>query len=214
MAEPTPIYLDPSYPREERVRDLLSRLTLQEKISLMPNQARAVPRLGIPAYDYWSEALHGVARNGKATVFPQAIGLGATWDSDLLKRVATAISDEGRAKYHSTLKRRGAISQYAGLHYWSPNLNLNRSGGLWGRGQETYGEDPCLIGELGVAFIKGLQGDDPRYLKQPPAPSIMPFTPAPKRYAMGLTFTPQSETCTIPTCPPSRKQCRKPKLKP
>jgi len=165
MAEPTPIYLDPSYPREERVRDLLSRLTLQEKISLMPNQARAVPRLGIPAYDYWSEALHGVARNGKATVFPQAIGLGATWDSDLLKRIATAISDEGRAKYHSTLKRRGAISQYAGLHYWSPNLNLNRSGGLWGRGQETYGEDPCLIGELGVAFIKGLQGDDPRYLK-------------------------------------------------
>lgn len=165
MAEPTPTYLDPSSPREERVRDLIARLTLEEKISLMPNNTRGIPRLGIPAYDYWSEALHGVARNGKATVFPQAIGLGATWDPELIHRVATAISDEGRAKYHATLKRRGAIAQNAGLHYWSPNVNLNRSGGFWGRGQETYGEDPHLTGELGVAFVKGLQGDDPRYLK-------------------------------------------------
>src|SRR5512142_232031 len=102
-AEPTPVYLDPSYPREERIRDLLSRLTLEEKISLMANEARGVPRLGIPAYNYWSEALHGVARNGRATVFPQAIGLAATWDPALLKRVATAISDEGRAKFHATL---------------------------------------------------------------------------------------------------------------
>src|SRR5512138_849050 len=136
MAETNPIYLDPTYSREERVRDLLTRLTLQEKISLMTNQAMGVPRLGIPAYNYWSEALHGVARNGKATVFPQAIGLGATWDKALLKRIATAISDEGRAKFHATLKARASTGLYAGLHYWSPNVNQDRDG-RWGRGQET-----------------------------------------------------------------------------
>ena len=117
MAESHPTYLDPTYPREERVRDLLSRLTLQEKISLMANEARGVPRLGIPAYDYWSEALHGVARNGRATVFPQAIGMAATWDPALLKRIATAISDEGRAKYHAALQRKGFTAIYQGLTY-------------------------------------------------------------------------------------------------
>ena len=132
-AKTTPAYLDPSRPTAERVQDLLSRLTLQEKISLMTYQARAVPRLGIPAYDYWSEALHGVARNGRATVFPQAIGLGATWDPALLHRIATAISDEGRAKYHAALKRKGFTAQYQGLHFWSPNVNLDRDP-RWGRG--------------------------------------------------------------------------------
>lgn len=164
MAESTPIYLDPAYPREERVRDLLSRLTLQEKISLMANQAGGVPRLGIPAFNYWSEALHGVARNGRATVFPQAIGLGATWDPALMRRVANAISDEGRAKYHAALRRKGYSAQYQGLTFWSPNVNLDRDG-RWGRGQETYGEDPYLTGEMGVAFVRGIQGDDPKYLK-------------------------------------------------
>ncbi len=164
MAGRTPIYLDPTYPREERVRDLLSRLTLDEKISLMTNQAGGVPRLGIPAYDYWSEALHGVARNGKATVFPQAIGLGATWDPALIQRIAAAISDEGRAKYHAALQRKGFTAQYQGLTYWSPNVNLDRDG-RWGRGQETYGEDPYLTGEMGVAFVRGIQGDDPNYMK-------------------------------------------------
>lgn len=159
-----PIYLNPTYPNEERVNDLLSRLTLKEKISLMTNQACGVPRLGIPAYDYWSEALHGVARSGLATVFPQAIGLGATWDPALVKKIATAISDEGRAKYHARLKQKGFTTQYSGLHYWSPNVNQDRDP-RWGRGQETYGEDPYLTGELGVAFVKGLQGDDPRYMK-------------------------------------------------
>jgi beta-glucosidase len=159
-----PIYLDVNRPIAERIQDLLSHLTLPEKISLMANNARGVPRLGIPAYDYWSEALHGVARNGKATVFPQAIGLGATWDTALMKRIATAISDEGRAKFHSAFKRLGKTGLYGGLHYWSPNINQDRDP-RWGRGQETYGEDPYLTGELGVAFVQGLQGDDPRYLK-------------------------------------------------
>jgi beta-glucosidase len=164
MAEPTPLYLDPSCPREDRVRDLIARLTLEEKISLMTNHALAVPRLGIPAYDYWSEALHGVARNGRATVFPQAIGMAATWDPDLLQRVGAAIGDEGRAKYHTALKRKGSTSIYQGLTFWSPNINIFRDP-RWGRGQETYGEDPYLTGEIGVAFVRGLQGDDPRYLK-------------------------------------------------
>jgi beta-glucosidase len=163
--ESTPAYMNTSLPREERVRDLISRLTLQEKISLMANEAYGIPRLGIPAYNYWNEALHGVARNGKATVFPQAIGLAATWDTALMKRVANAISDEGRAKYHAALKRKGFNSIYQGLTFWSPNINLMRDSGRWGRGQETYGEDPYLTGEMGVAFVKGLQGDDPKYMK-------------------------------------------------
>lgn len=130
----------------------------------MANQARGVPRLGIPAFDYWSEALHGVARNGRATVFPQAIGLGATWDPALLKKIASAIGDEGRAKYHAALKRKGFTSQYQGLCFWSPNINIDRDP-RWGRGQETYGEDPYLTGEMGTAFVRGLQGDNPKYLK-------------------------------------------------
>ena len=160
----TPLYLDPSQSKADRIQDLLSRLTLREKISLMANQARGVPRLGIPAFDYWSEALHGVARNGRATVFPQAIGLGATWDPALLKQIASAIGDEGRAKYHAALKRKGFTSQYQGLCFWSPNINIDRDP-RWGRGQETYGEDPYLSGEMGTAFVRGLQGDDPKYLK-------------------------------------------------
>jgi beta-glucosidase len=160
----SPRYLDPSLPLEDRIHDLLSRMTLAEKISQMRNGAAAVPRLGIPAYDYWSEALHGVARNGRATVFPQAIGMAATWDPGLVQRVAAAISDEGRAKYHAALRRNGFTAQYQGLTFWSPNVNLDRDG-RWGRGQETYGEDPYLTGEMGVAFVRGIQGDDPKYLK-------------------------------------------------
>ncbi len=165
MSEPTPIYLDPSYSRDERVRDLLARLTLEEKISLMANEARGVPRLGIPAYNYWSEALHGVARNGRATVFPQAIGMAATWDTSLLQDIASAVGDEGRAKYHAALRRKGFTDIYQGLTFWTPNINIFRDGGRWGRGQETYGEDPYLTGEMGTAFVRGLQGDDPKYMK-------------------------------------------------
>lgn len=159
-----PAYLDPSLSIDERIQDLLARMTLEEKISQMCNGASAIPRLGIPAYDYWSEALHGVARNGRATVFPQAIGMAATWDPDLIKRIADAISDEARAKYHEALRKNGSNRIYQGLTFWSPNVNIFRDP-RWGRGQETWGEEPYLTGEMGAAFVRGMQGDDPRYLK-------------------------------------------------
>jgi beta-glucosidase len=168
---PTPIYRDTTRPIDERVRDLISRMTLAEKISQMSHPAAAIPRLGMPAYNYWNEALHGVARNGRATVFPQAIGMAATWDPDLVRRVASAIGDEGRAKYHETLRRNGDTGLYQGLTYWSPNVNIFRDP-RWGRGQETWGEDPYLTGEMGAAFVRGLQegvapagGGRPKYLK-------------------------------------------------
>jgi len=160
----TPLYLDHTRPLDERVRDLLARMTLQEKISQMGHAAAAIPRLGIPTYNFWAEALHGVARNGRATVFPQAIGMAATWNPDLVWRVASAIADEGRAKYHETLRRRGETLLYQGLTFWSPNINIFRDP-RWGRGQETWGEDPVLTGEMGAAFVRGLQGDHPTYLK-------------------------------------------------
>ena len=157
-------YLDNNLPIPERVQDLLSRLTLDEKVGMMNHPTQGVPRLGIPGYNFWSEALHGVARNGRATVFPQAIGLAATWDKALIHQIATAIGDEGRAKYHEALRRNGYTDQYQGLTFWSPNVNIFRDP-RWGRGQETWGEDPFLTGELGSAFVQGIQGDHPRYLK-------------------------------------------------
>lgn len=160
--EATP-YLDPGLPLERRVDDLVGRMTLDEKIAQMVHEAPAVERLAVPAYNWWNECLHGVARAGRATVFPQAIGLAAAWDPELLERVATAISDEARAKHHD-FARRGKRGIYQGLTFWSPNINLFRDP-RWGRGMETYGEDPHLTGTLAVAFIRGLQGDDPRYLK-------------------------------------------------
>ncbi|HEX5941856.1 MAG TPA: glycoside hydrolase family 3 C-terminal domain-containing protein [Anaerolineales bacterium] len=159
-----PAYLDTYLPIPERVQDLLCHLTLEEKVSLMNHPAQGVPRLSIPAYNYWSEALHGVARNGRATVFPQAIGMAATWDKELIHRVASAIGDEGRAKYHAALRRNGYTDQYQGLTFWSPNVNIFRDP-RWGRGQETWGEDPFLTGEMASAFVQGLQGDHPKYLK-------------------------------------------------
>ena len=150
-------------PSRSRAADLVSRLTLEEKISQMVHPAAGVERLGIPEYNWWNECLHGVARAGVATVFPQAIGLAATWDTALLGRVAEAISDEARAKHHE-FARRGVRQIYTGLTFWSPNVNIFRDP-RWGRGQETYGEDPYLTGRMGVAFVRGLQGDDPRYLK-------------------------------------------------
>src|SRR5919107_1316576 len=156
-------YLNSSLPLDQRVDDLISRMTLEEKVSQMMNAAPAIPRLGIPQYDWWNEALHGVAFSGVATVFPQAIGLGATFDSQLVNRVANVISDEARAKYHEA-QRRGNYNRFYGLTFWSPNINIFRDP-RWGRGQETYGEDPYLTSRLGVEFVKGLQGDDPKYLK-------------------------------------------------
>ncbi len=149
--------------REERIIDLISRLTLDEKAGLLTHESPAIPRLSIPYYNWWSEALHGVARGGRATVFPQAIGLGATFDPALLRQVATAISDEARAKYHAAL-RVGHRACYLGLTIMSPTINILRDP-RWGRSQESYGEDPVLTATMGVAFIQGLQGDDPHYLK-------------------------------------------------
>jgi len=159
-----PEYLDATRPLAERVENLINCLTLDEKVGLMSHPAKGVPRLGIPAYNYWSEALHGVARNGRATVFPQAIGMAATWDRDLIQRVGIAIGDEARAKYHEALRRNGYTQQYQGLTFWSPNVNIFRDP-RWGRGQETWGEDPFFAGEMAAAFVMGLQGDHPEYLK-------------------------------------------------
>ncbi len=158
-----PIYKDPDQPIEARVADLVSRMTLEEKVSQMLHSAPGIERLDIPPYNWWNECLHGVARAGVATVFPQAIGLAATWDTDLMARVATAISDEARAKHHEAL-RRDVHQIYTGLTFWSPNINIFRDP-RWGRGHETYGEDPYLTARMGVTFVKGLQGDDPDYLK-------------------------------------------------
>jgi beta-glucosidase len=150
-------------PIEKRVDDLVSRMTLEEKVSQMMNAAPAIERLDIPAYEWWNEALHGVARAGYATVFPQAIGLAAAWDTSLMHRVADVISTEARAK-HNEFIRQNQRARYEGLTFWSPNINIFRDP-RWGRGQETYGEDPYLTGRLGVEFVKGLQGDDPKYFK-------------------------------------------------
>ncbi|HYL74233.1 MAG TPA: glycoside hydrolase family 3 C-terminal domain-containing protein [Bryobacteraceae bacterium] len=163
FAQQGPVYKDPKAPMQQRVGDLVSRMTLEEKISQLMNDSPAIDRLGVPAYNWWNECLHGVARAGRATVFPEAIGLAATWDTELMFRTATAISDEARAKHHEFV-RRGKRNIYQGLTFWTPNINLFRDP-RWGRGMETYGEDPYLTGRLAVAFIKGLQGDDPKYLK-------------------------------------------------
>jgi beta-glucosidase len=158
-----PLYKDFEAPIEERISDLISRMTLKEKVSQMLHDAPAIDRLDVPRYNWWNECLHGVARAGIATSFPQAIGLAATWDAELMSSIATAISDEARAKHHEMV-RKGVRDIYTGLTFWSPNINIFRDP-RWGRGQETYGEDPYLISRFGVAFVKGLQGDDPRYLK-------------------------------------------------
>jgi beta-glucosidase len=162
-AKPVPAYRDTSLPIEKRVDDLVSLMTLQEKVLQMQHTAPAIPRLGVPSYDWWSEALHGVARSGYATVFPQAIGMAATWDDKLVHLEAETIATEARAKYNQA-QREGNHSIFYGLDFWSPNINIFRDP-RWGRGQETYGEDPFLTAKLGVAFVTGLQGNDPKYFK-------------------------------------------------
>ncbi|MDV7188008.1 glycoside hydrolase family 3 C-terminal domain-containing protein [Lutibacter sp. TH_r2] len=156
-------YMNKELPIDVRAKLLISQMTLDEKISQMTSDAAAIPRLKIPKYHWWSEALHGVARNGKATIFPQAIGLGATFDPELVKEMADAISTEARAKF-SIAQQKQNYSKYAGLTFWSPTVNLFRDP-RYGRGQECYGEDPFLMSKIGVAFVNGLQGDDPNMLK-------------------------------------------------
>jgi beta-glucosidase len=163
FAQKIPLYKQENQQLEVRVKSLLSALTLEEKASLMGYRSKAVPRLGIPAYNWWNEGLHGVARAGQATVFPQAIGMAATFNDELLQEVATVISTEARAKYNvATAKNKRLM--YMGLTFWSPNINIFRDP-RWGRGQETYGEDPFLTSKMGVAYVQGMQGNDPMHLK-------------------------------------------------
>jgi beta-glucosidase len=162
-AQSGPAPWDANAMREERVAKLVGAMTLEEKVSQMQNHAAAIPRLGVPAYDYWNEGLHGSARSGYSTLFPQAIGLAATWDTTLMHQVAETISTEARAKYDHAIAE-GNHSIYYGVTVWSPNINIFRDP-RWGRGQETYGEDPFLTSRMGVAFVTGLQGDDARYLR-------------------------------------------------
>lgn len=156
-------WYDYNLPMEERIEALVNSMTIEEKCSQLLDESIAVERLHIPRYGWWNECLHGVGRTGRATVFPQAIGLGATFDTDLVYRISSAIGDEARAKYNVAITNNNR-SRYSGLTFWSPNINIFRDP-RWGRGQETYGEDPFLTSRIGVAFVKGLQGDDPKYLK-------------------------------------------------
>ena len=200
------VYQHPDAPLDARVRDLLGRLTLEEKVSQLLYTSAAIPRLGIPEYNWWNEALHGVARAGRATVFPQAIGLAATWDTALLHRVATTIAEEARAKHHEAA-RQGRRGIYEGLTFWSPNINIFRDP-LWGRGMETYGEDPVLAGGLAVAFVRGMQGDDPRYLTTVATPKhfAVHSGPEPERHSFDAvasardfreTYLPHFETAMV-----------------
>jgi beta-glucosidase len=164
MPVATPSYLDPSAPLSARIADLVGRLTLEEKINCLGHENGPIERLGIPAYNWWSEACHGVGRNGRATVFPQVIAQAATWNRELIHRIATAVSDEARAKHHAAARAGFHGQQYQGLTFWTPNINIFRDP-RWGRGQETFGEDPFLTGELGLATVRGLQGDDAHHMK-------------------------------------------------
>ena len=160
--KPKPAYLDTNLPAEQRAADLVHRMTLDEKATQLVNQARAISRLDIPAYDWWSESLHGVLAKG-TTSFPEPIGLAATFDAPAIHEMAIVIGTEGRI-YHAQKVRAGHSDIFEGLDFWAPNLNIFRDP-RWGRGQETYGEDPFLTGRMGVAFVTGMQGDDPRYYR-------------------------------------------------
>ncbi|PVX44482.1 beta-glucosidase [Flavobacterium sp. 103] len=158
-------FRNPDLDMEVRIKDLISRLTLEEKVSMMKHQSPAIDRLGVPAYNWWNEALHGVARTSEiVTVFPQAIGMAATFDSDALQKMGDIVSSEGRALFNEDLRNGKTGSIYRGLTYWTPNINIFRDP-RWGRGQETYGEDPYLTGKMGSAIVRGLEGNDPKYLK-------------------------------------------------
>ena len=190
------VYKDADAPVEKRVDDLVERMTLDEKARQMQNAAPAIPRLDLPAYDWWNEGLHGLARAGEATVFPQAIGMAATWDKDLLKAEGRVIGTEARARYNQA-QREGNVDRYFGLTIWSPNINIFRDP-RWGRGQETLGEDPYLTGTLGTAFVEGMQGDDPRYYLAIATPKHLAVHsgPEPLRHGFNVDVAPQDLTET------------------
>jgi len=164
QAQQKPLYLDPSLPPEQRAADLIHRMTLEEKASQLVNQARAIPRLNVSAYDWWSESLHGVMVSG-TTEFPEPVGLAASFDTDAIHKMAVIIGTEGRIKHAQAEKANGGFSNiFQGLDFWAPNINIFRDP-RWGRGQETYGEDPFLAAKMGVAFVTGMQGEDSKYYR-------------------------------------------------
>src|SRR6201997_4711023 len=189
-------YLDPSQPIEARVDDLVKRMTVEQKAQQLVNQARAIPDLQVPAYDWWSEALHGVANAGTATVFPEPVGLAATFDDPLIHEMAIVIGTEARAK-HNQAVRAGRRDIMEGLDFWSPNINIFRDP-RWGRGQETYGEDPFLTARMGVAFVTGLQGDDPKYFRVISTPKhyAVHSGPEPTRHTADVTVSKHDELDT------------------
>ena len=163
VSEP-PIWRDASHPLKAREEDLIRRMSLAEKVAQLKNGAPGIPRLGLPAYDYWNEALHGVANNGAATVFPEPVGAASSWNPELFHQEGTIIGIEGRAKFNNYANAHNGDSKWwYGMTFWTPNINIFRDP-RWGRGQETYGEDPYLTGAIGVEFVKGIQGDDPNYM--------------------------------------------------
>jgi len=190
-----PAYLNPSLPAEQRAADLVGRMTLEEKATQLVNQARAIPRLNVPAYDWWSESLHGVARNG-TTEFPEPIGLGATFDAPAIHQMAIVIGTEGRIK-HVQAVRDGHSNIFEGLDFWAPNINIFRDP-RWGRGQETYGEDPFLTARMGVAFVTGMQGDDPHYFRVISTPKhfAVHSGPEPTRHTADVTISKHDELDT------------------
>ncbi|WP_263367265.1 glycoside hydrolase family 3 protein [Edaphobacter bradus] len=183
-------FMNPALPVEQRVDDLIGRMTLEEKVEQMRDHAPAIPRLGVPKYDWWNEGLHGVARGGYATNFPQVIGMAATWDTRLVHAMARTISTEARAKYNEAM-RNDHYEMYFGLTFWAPNINIFRDP-RWGRGQETYGEDPFLTGSMGVAFVTGMQGDDPKYFKVVSTPKhyAVHSGPEPLRHQFNVDVSP------------------------
>jgi beta-glucosidase len=190
VSQSTPVYMNPRLPIAQRVDDLVSKMTLEEKVSQMRDHAVAIPRLGVPKYDWWNEGLHGVAFAGAATNFPQVIGMASTWDTSLVHRMAQTISTEARAKYNQAM-RENDHEMFFGLTYWAPNINIFRDP-RWGRGQETYGEDPYLTGRMAVAFVTGMQGDDPNFLKAVSTPKhyAVHSGPEPLRHEFNVDVSP------------------------
>ncbi len=183
-------YMDTALPVDQRVEDLIGRMTLQEKVDQMRDHAPAIPRLDVPKYDWWNEGLHGVAFAGVATNFPQVIGMAATWDANLVHHMGQTISTEARAKYNQAM-REGDHEMFFGLTFWAPNINIFRDP-RWGRGQETYGEDPFLTGRMGVAFVTGMQGDDPNHLRVVSTPKhyAVHSGPEPSRHSVNVDVSP------------------------
>src|SRR6266567_2840789 len=183
-------FMNTSLAIDRRVDDLIGRMTLEEKVSQMRDHAPAIPRLNVPKYDWWNEGLHGVAFAGYATNFPQVIGMAATWDTNLVHHMGVTISTEARAKYNQAM-REDHHEMFFGLTFWAPNINIFRDP-RWGRGQETYGEDPFLSGRMGVAFVTGIQGDDPKYLKLVSTPKhyAVHSGPEPLRHQFNVDVSP------------------------